>query len=113
MVHYICGQRNCVTGSGETAPTDREPEPSVAYVTFDSRKFHEILVRGTDTHLRITDKLHVGGSVFTDGGRFGLQVLLRDTAFTGKEETRPSKTQWTKSFIVICTFLKTNFIWKS
>lgn len=48
-----------------------EPVPSVAYVTFGWRRFHEFTQRTPDTLLHVTDKQHVGGNVLTDGGRFG------------------------------------------
>ena len=71
MTRYIIWYRKCVVDNGETAPSDVAHTPSVPYVTFDQRRSHEFVRRGTDTRLRITDKLHVGGSVFTHVSRFG------------------------------------------
>ncbi|KAL7385798.1 hypothetical protein ABVT39_000436 [Epinephelus coioides] len=65
--------RKCVVGDGETVPADGEPTPSAAYVTFGYRKFHEFAHRSIDIRLHANDNLRVGGSVLTDGGRFGFE----------------------------------------
>lgn len=68
MIKYtVC--KGTVVGIDKTV--DKEPMPSVAYVTFGYQEFHEFVRRSIDTRLHFTDKLHVGGSVFADGSTLG------------------------------------------
>ena len=63
LVQDLCG------GQWRDLISDVKQTPSVAYVTFGWIKLHEFVEGSIDTRLHMTDKTHVGGSVFTDGGR--------------------------------------------
>lgn len=61
--------------------------------------------RSIDTRLHITDEQHVGGSVFTDGGRLGSKYHYRTPHWQSSEKRTHLRCNWLNIFSVVCTFL--------